>query len=91
MPKPKKTKSSKESDKAFFFKIVMYLILGSQWLYLTDPLLTKQIPIPIGLFIGFLFISHEHFQIDKKVEFAILAIACLMGLWANFGFFINIL
>ncbi len=79
-----KTKTA-VSDGPYFLKLVLYLIVGSQWVRLVDTDLTRQIPLPIGLLVGFLFASHEHFQIDRKIEYAVLLIACLVGFWAQTG------
>ncbi|GAC1386694.1 MAG: hypothetical protein NVS1B7_3550 [Candidatus Saccharimonadales bacterium] len=84
----KKNKSSvnTELDSVYFLKLVMYLIVGSIWLKITNHD-TAQIPIPIGLIIGIFFARHEHFQIDRKIEIAVLLIAMLVGFWAPFGLF----
>lgn len=88
-----KTKNTvaKESDGAYFLKMVLYLILGMQWVFLTNSDMTKQIPLPIGLLIGMFFTTHEHFKIDRKIEYAILLIACFVGYWAQTGIVINTL
>lgn len=87
----KKAASKQESDGLYLFKIVMYLIFGAQWIRLVDPALTKQIPIPIGFLIGLWFASHDHFQIDRKVEYAVLAIGMFVGFWIQTGAYITIL
>jgi len=81
-------KSTKEPDSAYFLKLVLYLIVGSLWLKITQGE-NMQIPIPIGLFIGLLFARHEHFQIDRKIEYALLLLASFVGFWLPFGVFIN--
>lgn len=86
-----KRKKTTEPDSAYFFKLVIYLILGSQWLFLVDADLTRQIGLPLGLTIGLLLARHEHFQIDRKIEYAILLVATLVGYWANIGVFITAL
>lgn len=84
-------KQAVETDGAFFLKIVLYVIIGSQWVFLTDLNQTRQIPLPVGLAIGGLFALHDHFQIDRKIEFAILLIACLVGFWSQTGVLIAVL
>ncbi len=81
----------KELDGVYILKIVMYLIVGSQWIRLTDPAMTKQIPLPVGLIIGLAFAMHDHFQIDRKIEFAILIIAAFIGFWSQTGLLVSIL
>jgi hypothetical protein len=92
MAKNQRTKKyikTKELDSVYFLKLVLYLIIGSMWLKITQGE-TAQIPVPIGLGIGLLFASHEHFQIDRKVEIAVLLIAMLIGFWAPFGIFVSL-
>lgn len=79
-----------ETDGLYLLKLVMYLILGAQWIRLVNSDLTKQIPLPIGLVIGMTFAQHEHFQIDRKIEYAILLIAMLIGFWSQVGIYINV-
>lgn len=86
-----RAKAVQELDGIYVLKIVMYLIVGSQWVRLTDPDMTKQIPLPLGLLIGAVFAAHDHFQIDRKIEFAIILLACFVGFWSQMGLFISIL
>ena len=72
-------------------KIVLFMIVGAQWIRLTDPALTRQIPVPVGLLIGTVFAMHDHFQIDRKIELAILLIACFIGFWSQTGLFLTVL
>ena len=80
----KKLVSTKEPDGVYFLKLVLYLIIGSQWLRITRGNL--QFPIPVGLIIGLLFTRAERFQIDRKIEYAILLIATFVGFWLPIGF-----
>jgi hypothetical protein len=84
-------KASQELDGVYVLKIVLYLIIGSQWLWLTNADNTRQMPLPLGLLVGGVFALHDHFQIDRKIEFAILLMACLVGFWSQAGLFINVL
>ena len=91
MPQKKKVKSSSNasSDSAYLLKLILYVIIGSQWLRLTTAG-GSQIPIPLGLFIGFTFALHEHFRLDRKIEYAVLLVAMLVGYYANVGIFVNL-
>lgn len=80
-----------EPDSAFLFKIILYLIIGSQWIRLVDSEYTKQIPIPLGFIIGVLFAMHEHFKIDRKIEYAVLLVAMFIGFWVQTGLYVTIL
>jgi len=87
----KKTKSlrNNEPDSTFFLKLVVLLILGSQWVYIEN-FPDWQIPIPVGLIIGLVFATHEHFQIDRKIEYAVLLIATFAAFWLPVGLVIKI-
>ena len=87
----KKKPRTTELEGVYVLKIVLYLIIGAQWLWLTNPALTEQIPIPIGLIVGGLFAMHDHFQIDRKIEFAILLIASFVGYWSQTGLLVTVL
>lgn len=83
-------KKQKQSvDSVYFLKLVLYLVLGSMWLKVSDGQ-TWQVPIPVGLIIGLLFTAHEHFKIDRKIEYAILLVAAFIGFWAPIGIYINL-
>jgi len=98
---PKNTKSSvkttkrtnskalqgSNADSVFFLKLVLYMVLGSMWVKVTHNN-ELSLPIPFGLAVGLLFAVHEHFQIDRKIEFAILLVAMLIGYFAPFGLYI---
>lgn len=82
-----KKKKTQEQDSVYFLKLVLYLILGSLWIKVTSGD-SNQIPLPVGLIIGLLFTSHEHFQIDRKIEYALLLIATFVGFWLPVGIYI---
>jgi hypothetical protein len=81
---------SQPMDSIFLLKIVMYLILGSQWVRFVDANGTGQIPIPVGLLVGLLFAVQDHFQIDRKIEFTVLLVAMFVGFWSQIGIVITI-
>lgn len=80
---------AKKSDSGYLLKIILYLILGSLWLKVSDGA-SWQIPIPIGLIIGLVFASHDHFKIDRKIEYAVLLVAALIGFWAPIGLYLSV-
>ena len=85
---PKKNKQKTESqDGVFLLKLMLYVLLGSLWLKTSYG--TLSVPIPFGLIIGLLFAMHEHFQIDRKIEIAVLLVAMLVGYVAPFGLYIS--
>jgi hypothetical protein len=78
MAKPKSKKIETEKDSAYFLKLVLYIVLGTLWIKLGNPIGIFN-GVPIGLFLGILFASHDHFVIDRKIEYAILIIMTIMS------------
>jgi hypothetical protein len=83
----KKTTKKTETDSAYFLKILLFLILGTFWLRITNVTIGPftDVSLPIGLLIGLLFAAHEHFQIDRKMEYAFLLIATVMSFYLPMG------
>jgi ABC-type dipeptide/oligopeptide/nickel transport system permease component len=87
--RPIKKRQLAESDSHFFLKSVVFLILGSQWVFIqTSP--DMQIPIPVGLIVGLVFATHEHFQIDRKIEYVILLFSAFISFWLPIGLVIQL-
>lgn len=88
MGKQRETKTS-EKDSAYLFKIVLYIILGSLWIKFADPIqITEAFSLnglPLGLVIGLFFASHDHFAIDRKIEYAILLVMTVASLYLPVG------
>lgn len=85
---PKKLKSSKtEKDGLFLLKIVLYFVLGCLWVQVGG---ANGVPIPVGLIFGLLLTTHEHFIIDRKIEYAVLLIAAILSFIEPIGFVLNI-
>lgn len=84
-----KKKTGRESDGAYILKLVLYLIIGSQWLFFSHTGNTT-LSLPVGVVIGAIFAMHDHFQIDRKVEYALLLVAMLVGYFAQIGAFISV-
>lgn len=74
-----------EADSTFFLKIVLYLILGSVWVVIP----WISMPLPIGLAFGVLYASHDHFQIDRRLEYVVLLIASIISFAAPVGIVIG--
>lgn len=75
MSKPAKKTSPRESDNFYFLKILLYFLVGMVWIKLNGFVI-----FPLGLIIGILAAQHDRFAIDRKIEYAILVVACLVGL-----------
>ena len=78
------TPTNQEPDSLYILKLVLYLIVGSQWLKIQIRTNT-QIPIPYGALVGILFAMHDHFKIDRKIEYAVLLVAMFVGFWVPIG------
>lgn len=74
-----------EADSTFFLKIVLYLILGSVWVVI--PWISMS--LPIGLVLGVLYASHDHFQIDRRLEYVVLLLASIISFAAPVGIVIG--
>ncbi len=81
---PIKKKHVSQTDDAYVLKLIMYLIIGSQWLRITKGS-SYQIPIPYGALIAIYFARHEHFKIDRKIEYAVIILAMFVGFWIPTG------
>jgi len=87
MAKKKQTQQT-ESDSTYFLKIVLYILLGAFWLRFAQPIEFGYITLnafPLGLLIGLLFASHDHFQIDRKIEYAVLIIVTILTFFVPAG------
>jgi ABC-type dipeptide/oligopeptide/nickel transport system permease component len=73
-----------EPDSLYILKLVLYLIVGSQWLKIQTKT-GAQISIPYGALLGLLFATHDHFRIDRKIEYAVLLVAMFVGFWIPIG------
>jgi hypothetical protein len=74
---------SGETDGAYLLKLTLYVIFGSLWLGFREPLSFFGLQIaslPVGLCVGLIFASHEHFQVDRKVEYAVLIVVAVISL-----------
>lgn len=84
----KKKQEPQEKDSAYLLKIVLYIVLGSFWLKFSQPVQIGDIMVhgfPLGLIIGLLFASHDHFQVDRKIEFAILIVITVITFFVPAG------
>lgn len=82
-----RTKPAPEKDSVYFLKLVLFFLVGCLWVELGGE---QGVPLPVGLVFGVLLASHEHFQIDRKIEYAILLIATILSFIAPIGFVLTI-
>lgn len=84
MSAKKKTNTPKttESDSTYFLKLVLYVVLGSLWLKFAEPITLggfQLFGLPVGLVLGLIIASHDRFQIDRKIEYAVLLIVAIVS------------
>lgn len=84
----KRKTAMQELDGLYLLKLLLYVLLGSLWLKLSHGAST-DIPIPVGFVLGLVFTTHEHFRIDRKIEYAVLLVAMLVGYFAPYGLYIS--
>ena len=70
-------------------KLVLFLIISSLWLRIefSDGTL---LPLPLGAAIAVLYAMHDHFQIDRKIELALILVGMFISFWLPIGIFINL-
>ena len=83
-----KKQKSTETDSAYFLKLVLYVVLGTFWLKFADPIQLGAFLVngfPLGLILGLIFASHDHFQVDRKIEYAILIVMTILTYYLPAG------
>lgn len=83
-PKTASRTVSSDNDAVYILKLVLYLILGSQWLRVTWDGVT--IPLPVGVIIGLIFAHSEKYPIDRRIQYVILLLSMFIGFWLPIGF-----
>ena len=86
--KKKQNNIKTEADSTYFLKIIVYILLGMFWIRFADPMVMGNLTFtafPVGLFVALLFIRHEHFQIDRKIEYPIVIVAAIISYFFNTG------
>jgi hypothetical protein len=84
MSKKRPTRQLKETDDAYFLKLLIYLVLGLIWIKHNGYMI-----FPLGLVLGIIIAQKDHFAIDRKIEYAMLIIATLVGMLGA-GLILNI-
>jgi len=67
-----------EKDSVYFLKLVMFFLLGAFWVRI-NVADGGILSLPFGLAAGVLFASHDHFAVDRKIEYAVLLIATALS------------
>ncbi len=82
----KKTAQPVEKDSVFFMKLVFYFLLGAMWVRLVGVGSGEAtISIPLGFAAGLFFARHEHFAIDRKIEYVVLLLAMVLSFYLPVG------
>lgn len=81
-------KQGQEADGVFILKIVLYFVLGSLWVHLGSG--QERIAIPFGLILGLIIARHDHFAIDRKLEYMALLGAAVLSFFVPSGFLLQI-
>jgi hypothetical protein len=85
------TKQETETDSVYFLKLVLYVVLGSLWLKFVHPVRIGDFLLngfPLGLVIGLVFARYDHFQVDRKIEYAVLLVATIVSFFLPSGILI---
>lgn len=75
MAKKVKKSSARETDDAYFLKILIYFVLGTIWFKYNG-----YVVFPAGMILGIIVAQKDHFSIDRRIEYAILLISAVIGL-----------
>jgi hypothetical protein len=82
----KKTKkTSTEPDSLFVLKLILLVFVGGLWLRVTVDGSLVGLPLPIGFLLGLVLVSKDHFQIDRKIEYAVLVATMFISFFLPFG------
>ena len=85
MKKRKQKAATKEPDSVYVLKLILLLFLGSLWLRITVNGEPWILPIPIGFLLGLLLVSRDHFQVDRKIEYALLVATMFVSYFLPFS------
>lgn len=77
-------------DGVYLLKIMLYIVLGSLWIKFIPDATPINLPLPIGFAVGVILASHEHFRLDRKIEYAVLLVAMFVGYFAPFGLYFEL-
>lgn len=86
--KNKQKNTITEPDSTYFLKIIVYILLGMFWIRFATPIQIGEIILtafPVGLLVALLFIRHDHFQIDRKIEYPVVIVAAIVSFFFDAG------
>lgn len=88
MVKNKREIIKAEPESTYFLKIIVYILLGMFWVRFAAPVHLGELvftAFPVGLLVALLFIRHDHFQIDRKIEYPVVIVAAIVSYFFNAG------
>ena len=82
-----KRKSGPEADTTYILKLLMYFVMGTFWVRLINVQIGpfEHFSFPLGLIIGLALASRECFQVDRKIELAVLLVATFVSFYLPVG------
>ena len=86
--KTNKKQAAVERDSTYFLKLVLYIVVASFWIKFPQPIVLGNFLVhgfPLGLLVGLLFAAHDHFQIDRKIEYALLVVVTIVTFYMPAG------
>lgn len=75
----------------FILKLVLYVVLGTFWLKFSQPLSLGGFflsGLPVGLLVGLFIASRDRFQVDRKIEYAVLFVVTIVSYFVPAGILI---
>lgn len=84
-------KIANQPDSVFILKLVLYVVLGTFWLKFSQPFIVGGFMIsgvPLGLMMGLFFASRDRFQVDRKIEYAVLFVVTVVSYFVPAGILI---
>lgn len=89
LPRIVRTGEGNEPDSTYLLKLVVYVLLGTLWLKLAQPIVWLGLPvggIPFGLMLGLVLVRwFEKYQTDRKIWYAILVVVTIIGYFVPAG------
>lgn len=79
---------TEEADSVYFLKLVGYFVVGAMWFKVSNGQ-SVEIGLPIGFIVGIALASHDHIALDRKIGYAVLLVAMMLGYWLPLGVYIN--
>ncbi len=90
MTKKRKKRIDQKDEQSSVYFLKVFSVYGSWFLVLRLDNGTSAFGLPVGLGVGLILSSHEHFQLDKKIEIAILLVMTVFSFFLPFGLVVDL-